>query len=86
MIVTVVGLGFSKKFNVKAGSTLEQLAEKINVDMPSINTFYYKGEPMEMDTELEEGMEITAMAKEQKIDLGVTAKKASTKKAAPAKK
>lgn len=70
MLLTAVGLGFSKKFNVKQGSTLENLAEKIHVDMPSINTFYFQGEPMEMDAELEEGMEITCMAKEQKIDLG----------------
>ena len=70
MLVTAVGLGFSKKFNVKAGSTLESLAEKIQEGMPSINTFYIKGEPANMDDELEEGTEVTCMTKEQKIDLG----------------
>lgn len=68
MYVTLVGLGFSRKYSVPAGSSLATLKERI--EDSSLDTFYRRGTVIADDTVLEEEDTIVGMARSQKIDLG----------------
>lgn len=68
MYVEVVGLGFTRKYSIPAGSTVATLKEKIDND--SLDTFYIKGEVVSDDVVLSEGDKVVAMERSQKIDLG----------------
>lgn len=68
MYVEVVGLGFTRKYSLPAGSTIATLKEKI--DNSALDTFYIQGEVVSDDTVLNEGDRIVAMEASQKIDLG----------------
>ncbi|MDP2365076.1 MAG: hypothetical protein Q8M94_15070 [Ignavibacteria bacterium] len=68
MYVEVIGLGFTRKYSIPAGSTIATLKEKI--DNTALDTFYIRGEVVDDDVVLEEGDKIVAKEASQKIDLG----------------
>jgi len=68
MYVTLVGLGFSRKYSVPVDSTLAILKERI--EDATLDTFYRRGEVISDDAVLSEEDTIVGMAKSQKIDLG----------------
>lgn len=68
MYVTLVGLGFSRKYSVPTGSTLAVLRDRI--EDGSIDTFYRRGSVIADDVVLDEEDTLVGMARKQKIDLG----------------
>lgn len=68
MYVTLVGLGFSRKYSIPADSTLATLRERI--EDATLDTFYRRGAVISNDVVLDEEDTIVGMARSQKIDLG----------------